>query len=610
MNMPPSSNLPAQYVDSLVTHRSEIALLAVAAVALVLAAGGMRRRAGADGGSSGGSSGGPGGSGLAGMGSREPPARRVLRMGFGCLWIVDGLLQAQSAMPRQFVPMVIEPALSGQPGWLRHIGRIGVNLWTAHTVTTDAFTVFVQVAIGLAILLGGEGAMARLGLSVSIVWGVTVWVLGEGMGGLVAKNATWLSGAPGSAALYVAGAVVLLAFPRRSWEDGRATRWLSAAVAGFWILGALVEGLPWEGLWSKGPLAVAFASAAGNPQPGFLSAPITAASHLAASDPRLVNAVALVAMAALGLGLLVGRARRAWLVACLVWLGAIWWVGMDFGVVGGTGTDPNSAIPVALFVVAVMVSMRPSRVRAADTPDVLPVDSPRPGLVPLAPASTRSLASWWIITAAAVAAIWTAVPVIGDLPAAASTPAVETAALVDSGGIAQIPAHPPAPSFRLVDQYGRPRSLASWRGKVIFLSFLDPVCYETCPVVAEELAQVASLLAARTQRVEFVAINANPTFRSPATLRAFDAEHSLTSLDNWAFLTGSKAALERVWAAYGAPSLAPQVGMVAHSLLVYVIGPDGQEVAVTQATGDPGTKLEISYANMFADQAGKLLPRA
>ena len=47
--------------------------------------------------------------------SDEPRARRYLRIAFGCLWIVDGLLQAQPLMPAGFMPADIEPQLQTAP---------------------------------------------------------------------------------------------------------------------------------------------------------------------------------------------------------------------------------------------------------------------------------------------------------------------------------------------------------------------------------------------------------------------------------------------------------------------------------------------------------------
>ena len=46
----------------------------------------------------------------------EPPARRVLRIGFGCLWIFDGLLQLQSSMPLGLPSGAIQPGAATSPG--------------------------------------------------------------------------------------------------------------------------------------------------------------------------------------------------------------------------------------------------------------------------------------------------------------------------------------------------------------------------------------------------------------------------------------------------------------------------------------------------------------
>jgi len=216
----------------------------------------------------------------------------------------------------------------------------------------------------------------------------------------------------------------------------------------------------------------------------------------------------------------------------------------------------------------------------------------------------------WLALAFWGSALWCLPPVLSSLPRAAREPAGVTLADVESGGLATIPGHPPVPRFRLENQDGRWVTPASFTGKVVFLSFLDPVCYATCPVVAEELAEVARLLQGHDRQLAFVAINANPDFTSLGTLRAFDAEHGLSTVPNWQFLTGSPSTLAAVWARFGAVTQVAQVGMVAHSLLVYVIGPRGREQAVTEATGVPGPRIEAGYAEMFADEAASLLPHA
>ncbi len=54
----------------------------------------------------------------------------------------------------------------------------------------------------------------------------------------------------------------------------------------------------------------------------------------------------------------------------------------------------------------------------------------------------------------------------------------------------------PAPGFSLTDQRGRTVSLASLRGKVVLMTFLDPVCTTDCPVIAQELKQAGRMLGA------------------------------------------------------------------------------------------------------------------
>ena len=55
-----------------------------------------------------------------------------------------------------------------------------------------------------------------------------------------------------------------------------------------------------------------------------------------------------------------------------------------------------------------------------------------------------------------------------------------------------------APAFTLTDQHGRTVTLASLRGKVVLLTFLDPVCTGDCPLEAQEFRQAGQLLAADT----------------------------------------------------------------------------------------------------------------
>ena len=92
----------------------------------------------------------------------EPTARRVLRIGFGCLWILDGLLQLQSAMPLGLPSGVIQPAAATSPGWVQHLVNSGLSIWTDHPIQAASATVWIQVGLGLWLLVAPRGRWSRL----------------------------------------------------------------------------------------------------------------------------------------------------------------------------------------------------------------------------------------------------------------------------------------------------------------------------------------------------------------------------------------------------------------------------------------------------------------
>ena len=101
-------------------------------------------------------------------------------------------------------------------------------------------------------------------------------------------------------------------------------------------------------------------------------------------------------------------------------------------------------------------------------------------------------------SAAAVAAL--AIIVIGAVPMAAAA-ANRTADPILAEAIAgdSAPIDVPAPGFSLTDQNGQPVSLASLRGKVVLMTFLDPVCTTDCPIIGAEMKEAGVLLGAGGQ---------------------------------------------------------------------------------------------------------------
>jgi len=556
---------------------------------------------------------------------RPPPgeakARTLLRIGFGSLWILDGLLQAQPKMAAGLPSQVIQPTAANSPTWVQHIVNWGGTIWSYHPIQAGAASVWIQIGIGAWMLVAARGVSSRLAGLVSVGWGLLVWVFGESFGGIFAPGLTFLFGAPGAVLIYaVAGA--LIALPDSAWRgprQGRLTlgRLLLAGIGLFFIGMAVLQAWPGRGFWQggkNGTLTGMIQSMTGTPQPHLIYLIVSGASSFTSAHGWAVNLFAVVALAAMGAIFLTGGAGRPWLVRYAVWFGvffclADWVLVEDLGFLGGLGTDPNSMLPMILLFTAGYLALSPApQVPATEESKAAPV----PGVswrermrletarAMVASASAQSLA--------AVSAI--VVIVIGAAPMAAAT-ANRTADPILAEAIAgnSAPLDIPAPAFRLTDQNGRTVTQASLRGKVVLMTFLDPVCTTDCPIIGAEFRQAGVLLSAANKNVELVAVVANPTYTSTAATQAFDTEEGLNTVPNWLYLTGSLSQLEQVWNQYGIAVENPPAGaMSAHTDTAVVIDRHG---AIRQMlSDDPGpgtTSTKSSFAALLAQYARQAL---
>jgi cytochrome oxidase Cu insertion factor (SCO1/SenC/PrrC family) len=440
-----------------------------------------------------------------------------------------------------------------------------------------------------------------------------VWVFGESFGGIFAPGLSWLTGAPGAVLIYVvAGA--LIALPETAWRSARLGRLLLGGIGLFFIGMAVLQAWPGRGFWpgttggQPGTLAGMVQSMSGTPQPHVLSALVARFGSFAASNGFAVNLVVVIALAAMGAVFLTGRPR---LVRYAVWFGLVfcladWALVQDFGVLGGLGTDPNSMIPWILLFFAGYLALTPAPDEALaaaseghawrERLQISTLRTLRPRTLggTVARASVRSVG--------AVAAV--AIIVLGAAPmaaAAANRTADPILALAIAGDSASM--NLPAPGFQLTDQSGQPVSLASLRGKVVLMTFLDPVCTSDCPIIGAEMKQAGVLLGSADKDVELVAIVANPTYRSAAFTQAFDREEGLNTVPNWRYLTGSLSQLSQVWRQYGITvENLPAGAMSAHNDLAVVIDRTGHIRDEVGADPGPGTASTQSSFSMLLSQ--------
>ena len=560
----------------------------------------------------------------------EPRGRWLLRTGFGVLWIFDGILQAQPKMAGGLATQVIEPTAASSPGWVQHLVNWGGTVWSYHPIQAGAASVWIQVGIGAWLIAASRGPWSRLAGAASVAWGLVVWVFGESFGGIFAPGLSWLTGAPGGVLFYVA-AGALIALPEDVWRHPRSGRLLLAGAGVFFAGMALLQAWPGRGFWQgtaggkAGTLSGMVKEMSATPQPRFLSSLLSGFASFATRYGFAVNVVVVIALAAMGAAFLTGRPR---LVRYAVWFGvafclADWVLVQDLGFLGGLGTDPNSMIPLILLFSAGYLTLAPEVTGEMVGADEAAGDGEAGGTGDaekardagnagrLRPGVLRGLgnavASARARSVAAVGAL--AVIVLGAAPmasAAANRTADPILALAISGNSSRLDL--PAPGFSLTDQDGRTVSLASLRGRVVLMTFLDPVCTTDCPIIAQEFKQAGQMLGAQAGRVELVAVVANPTYRSTAVTRAFDRQEGLTTVPNWRYLTGSLSQLAEVWRHYGITvQNLPAGAMAAHNDLAVIIDPAGrirQEMDADPGPGTSGTQSSFSVLlSQYARQA-------
>jgi cytochrome oxidase Cu insertion factor (SCO1/SenC/PrrC family) len=542
----------------------------------------------------------------------EPPARRLLRVSFGCIWILDGLLQAQPDMPLGMTTGVIRPAAATSPAWVQHLVNFGASIWTFHPIAAPASAVWIQIGIGLWLLVAARGTWSRLAGVAAVGWGLIVWVFAEAFGGIFAPGSTWLFGTPGAVLFYVlAGLLVVL--PERQWANPRLGRAILAVMGLFLVGMAVLQAWPGRGFWQGqkprdrglGPVATMAQTMAGTRQPHFLSSWLAAFSSFDAAHGFAVNLFVVVCLGVIGIALCAGRIRFLPFAVVAYWVISLatWVLLQDLGFLGGVGTDPNSMIPSALVVTAGYLAVTKVPAYEEAGASVTNLSSSRQ--------PKERIAAWWrsalqnpaYLLRSLVGFGAVGIVVLGAAPMAFASmnSSADPILFEASNGTPNTTNYVPK-NFHLEDQYGQPVSLSSLRGKTVAMTFLDPVCTNDCPIIGQDYRLADGLLGGLRRHVELVAIVANPLYHARSYVVAYDKQEGMQRLRNWLYLTGSLHALESTWSTFGIQVEYETGGaMIGHSEIAYVIGPDGHVRSVLE--DDPGTFTEAqnsSFASTLA----------
>ncbi len=308
--------------------------------------------------------------------------RRWLQIGLGVVWVLDAALQYQPYMfSRDFITSVVDPVSSGNPAPIASSVTAAGQILLHNVVLFNAAFATIQLAIGAGLLWR---LTVKAALAGAIAWGLSVWLLGEGLGGILTGSASPLTGAPGAAVLYVLLAVLI--WPRRAPSEGLIAEGRIAApasamsVAATSRLGPRWSRLCWLLLWGSsayfllqaqvrapGHLSAAIGGLADG-EPGWLASIDRSVAHAVGSSGGVISLVLAVSFLLVGLAVFRPAATRPSLILAVISAAAIWVLTENLGgIFTGTGTDPNTG-PLLILLAAAYWPFEPQRQERPETP--------------------------------------------------------------------------------------------------------------------------------------------------------------------------------------------------------------------------------------------------
>lgn len=244
--------------------------------------------------------------------------RTILWYGLALYWIFSAVLQVRPVLVVTNADLIVRiVAPFGNPPPIHSLIHVFASVWAAHAIIYNIGSILLQLAIGLLLWLGRERIVGTVGLLLSIVLAMAVWIFGEGFGGLFAGTDNIVRGIPG-AGLLMALASLLLLLPGAVWKRDRAFMVTKIVRSAFWGLAAI-----WQA-----------------------PAVMGAASMLA------WNVTAVIAFAALAVLEWIPAMHQVLQFMTILWLACCWWIGQHFGLNGGFALSVGSAPLIGIVFVA------------------------------------------------------------------------------------------------------------------------------------------------------------------------------------------------------------------------------------------------------------------
>jgi len=169
--------------------------------------------------------------------------KRSIHIFLAIFWLIDGLMQLKSIMfTANFANKVIAPNAMSQPLIISEPIHLAVRLFLLNPELFNILIVLTQLSIAVLIFWKRS---TNIGLWLSIFWGLIVWFIGEGLGGIFSGQASFLIGSPGAAIIYVILAIVSLEKTNNNEQKNLAIPfWLTYVWVVMWLGAALFQLIP------------------------------------------------------------------------------------------------------------------------------------------------------------------------------------------------------------------------------------------------------------------------------------------------------------------------------------------------------------------------------
>lgn len=131
--------------------------------------------------------------------------------------------------------------------------------------------------------------------------------------------------------------------------------------------------------------------------------------------------------------------------------------------------------------------------------------------------------------------------------------------------------------FRLVDHFGKPRTMADFRGKVVAIFFGYTTCPDVCPTTLSDMRQVMQRLGSQSEKLQVVFITVDRKRDTVATLGQYVPSFHPTFIG----LTGDDSAIKETTRAFKiiarvVDGKTPDTYTVDHTAGMFVFDPQGR----------------------------------